>query len=51
MFEHATAAGAATEQQWLALFQRYLPQRYRCAGGFVIDALGRRSRQIDLIVA
>jgi hypothetical protein len=50
LFEHPTAAGAVTEQHWLALFDRYLPQRYRAASVFVIDAQGHRSRQIDLAV-
>ncbi len=50
LFEHATTAGAATEHRWLDLFESYLPQRYRSAPAFVIDSLGRRSRQIDLVV-
>jgi hypothetical protein len=29
LFEHASAAGAATEHHWLELFDRYLPKRYR----------------------
>ena len=35
MFEHASAAGAASEQNWLALFNQYLPQCYRSAPAFV----------------
>ncbi len=50
LFEHPSSSGAATEQQWLDLFQRYLPRRYRVAPAFVIDSAGRRSRQIDLAV-
>ncbi len=50
LFEHPTAAGAITEQHWLTLFDRYLPQRYRAASAFVIDAQGHRSRQIDLAI-
>jgi hypothetical protein len=50
LFEHPTACGAATEQHWLDLFQRYLPRRYRVAPAFVIDSAGHRSRQIDLAV-
>ncbi|MEQ1887312.1 MAG: DUF6602 domain-containing protein [Bryobacteraceae bacterium] len=50
MFEHASAAGAANEQNWLALFRRHLPKRYRVAPAFVIDADGRRSRQIDIAI-
>ena len=50
LFEHASAAGAATEHHWLELFDRYLPKRYRAAPAFVIDAAGRRSRQIDIAI-
>src|SRR5438552_3642510 len=50
LIEHAPTAGAASEHQWRQLFERYLPQRYRAAPAFVIDSLGRRSRQIDLVV-
>jgi len=50
LIEHAPTAGAASEYQWRQLFERYLPQRYRAAPAFVIDSLGRRSRQIDLVV-
>jgi hypothetical protein len=50
LIEHAPTAGAASEHKWRQLFGRYLPQRYRAAPAFVIDSLGRRSRQIDLVV-
>ena len=50
LFEHASTAGAATEHHWLQLFDRYLPKRYRSAPAFVIDATGRRSRQIDIAI-
>jgi Domain of unknown function (DUF6602) len=50
LFEHASAAGAASEHHWLDLFDRYLPKRYRAAPAFVIDSDGRRSRQIDLAI-
>ncbi len=50
VFEHPTANGSATEQHWIDLFNRYLPQRYRSAPAFVIDADGRRSRQIDIAI-
>lgn len=50
LFEHASAAGAATEHHWLNLFDRYLPKRYRAAPVFVIDSTGQRSRQIDIAI-
>ncbi len=50
VFEHPTSSGAASEQQWIRLFNRYLPQRYRASSAFIVDADGRRSRQIDVAV-
>jgi hypothetical protein len=50
VFEHPTACGAATERHWIDLFNRYLPQRYRATSAFIVDADGRRSRQIDIAV-
>jgi hypothetical protein len=50
LFEHASAAGAATEHHWIQMFRRYLPKRYRTAPAFVIDCDGRRSRQIDIAI-
>jgi hypothetical protein len=49
-FEHASTAGAATEHHWLEMFHRYLPKAYRAAPAFIIDSLGRRSRQIDIAI-
>jgi hypothetical protein len=50
LFEHPSSAGAATENHWLALFDRYLPKRYRATPAFVIDSLGSRSRQVDIAI-
>ena len=50
LFEHPSAAGVASEQCWLELFERHLPKRYRAAPVFVIDSQGSRSRQIDLAI-
>ena len=50
LFQHPTAAGDASEHCWLELFNRYLPKRYRAAPAFVVDCLGRRSRQIDIAI-
>ena len=50
LFEHPSSCGAATEQQWINLFNQYLPQRYRASSAFVVDADGRRSRQIDIAI-
>jgi hypothetical protein len=50
VMDHPGASGAATEQRWIDLFNRYLPQRYRATSAFVIDADGWRSRQIDIAI-
>jgi hypothetical protein len=50
MIEHGPTAGAATERHWIALFERYLPTRYRASSAFVIDSQGNRSRQIDIAI-
>lgn len=50
VFDHPGSCGAATEQGWIELFTRYLPRRYRVSPAFVVDADGRRSRQIDVAV-
>ena len=50
LIEHGPTAGAATERQWIALFERYLPKRYRASSAFVIDSWGNRSRQIDIAI-
>lgn len=50
LFEHPTSCGAITEQQWIELFRRYLPERYRASSAFVVDCDGRRSRQIDIVI-
>jgi hypothetical protein len=49
-FENPSACGAASEQRWIGLFERYLPGRYRASPAFVVDADGRRSRQIDIAI-
>ncbi|MGD0015239.1 MAG: DUF6602 domain-containing protein [Bryobacteraceae bacterium] len=50
LFEHPTVCGAVTERHWLDLFDRHLPERYRAASAFIVDADGRRSRQIDIAI-
>lgn len=49
-FQHRGTKGAASEQQWQALLENYLPKRYRVSPAFVINAQGQRSRQIDLAI-
>ena len=50
VFEHGTSQGNAGELRWIELLEAYLPKRYRVASGFVINADGRRSRQIDIVI-
>ncbi len=48
--EHASSCGAASEAHWLHLLNSHLPERYRASSAFIVDAEGRRSRQIDIAV-
>ena len=50
LFEHPSAAGAATEHHWTRLLSLYLPHRYKVAPAFIINAAGHRSRQIDIAI-
>jgi hypothetical protein len=50
MFEHASSSGTAAEHRWLEIFARYLPQCYQAGPAFIINADGRRSRQIDIAI-
>ena len=47
---HAGTKGTVNEDHWIEVFRAYLPKRYEVATGFVIDSLGNRSQQIDLVV-
>jgi len=48
--KHAPSKGAASEQVWLDLFNRYLPKRYCAANAFVVDSKGAFSDQIDVVI-
>lgn len=48
--EHAPSVGSVNEEHWISVFRAYLPNRYEVNSGFVIDSLGARSEQIDLII-
>ncbi len=47
---HAGTKGAVNEDHWIDVFRDYLPHRYEIATGFIIDSLGGRSDQIDLVI-
>ena len=48
--DHGGILGDETELAWLDFLARVLPNRYRVANGFVVDADGWRSDQTDVIV-
>jgi hypothetical protein len=48
--EHAGTHGTVNEDHWIEIFRSYLPNRYEVATGFVIDSLGNRSDQIDIVI-
>lgn len=47
---HAGTQGAVVENHWIEVLRAYLPKRYEVASGIVIDSLGGRSRQVDIVV-
>ena len=48
--DHGGVLGDETEFAWIKFLDRMLPNRYQSSDGFVVDADGRRSDQIDVIV-
>ena len=48
--EHSVAKGDAREHGWRKLFRRFLPDCYGVKSGFIIDADGKLSKQIDCII-
>ena len=47
---HPGTVGDFSELEWLALLSEYLPKRHSVDKGFVVDATGNVSNQIDIIV-
>ncbi len=47
---HPVAKGDNTEAAWKKFFKNYLPSRYSCDSGFVVDSQGSISDQIDIII-
>jgi hypothetical protein len=47
---HNQSAGEAREHALIALLRKYLPMRVGVDRGFVIDALGGQSKQIDVVI-
>lgn len=47
---HPTVKGNAYENNWRAMLSDYLPRRYQVEDGFLVDADGSISQQIDVVV-
>ena len=47
---HSGTKGDATEINWVSMLAGYLPGRYSVAKAFVIDADGKSSDQIDVVI-
>lgn len=47
---HPGTKGDDTELNWLRMLDELLPRRYGVAKAFVVDALGARSEQIDVVI-
>lgn len=47
---HPGTVGDFSELEWLTLLSTYLPRRYEVDKGFVVDARGKVSDQIDIII-
>lgn len=47
---HPGTKGDGSENVWLEMFQKYLPQRYQAAKAHVVDSKGVFSDQIDVVV-
>lgn len=47
---HPSTKGDATETNWIAMLEKYLPKRYQVSKAFVIDADGNISDQLDLVI-
>jgi hypothetical protein len=48
--DHPVAKGDAREHGWRELLRRFFPDRYGVKSGFIIDASGNLSEQIDCII-
>jgi hypothetical protein len=48
--KNAEARGDAAEEIWIDLLASHLPHRYQVGKGIVIDADGRESDYIDIII-
>ena len=47
---HPGVQGAATERHWIDFMRKRLPRRYDATRAIIVDSLGQRSEQMDLII-
>ncbi|MGI8889033.1 MAG: DUF6602 domain-containing protein [Nocardioidaceae bacterium] len=47
---HGPTIGDASEEGWRTMLADFLPKRYAVDKAFVVDSLGHRSKQLDLVV-
>ncbi len=47
---HPLKSGEARENTLRKILEKYLPQRVGISTGFVIDAQGRESKQMDIVI-
>jgi len=48
--DHPEAKGTASELDWKGMLSQFLPLRYQVSKAFVIDSVGERSDQVDIVV-
>lgn len=49
-FGHPGTKGDASEEVWLKLFKKHLPNRYQAKKAHVVDSRGEFSQQIDVVI-
>jgi hypothetical protein len=47
---HPVSKGDSSEKDWLNILTDHLPHRYQASRAFVIDSLGKKSEQIDIVI-
>lgn len=50
VIRHPGDQGVVSEDRWLEVFRRYLPNRYQVARGTVIDSFGGQSDSLDVVI-
>src|SRR5690349_19330992 len=51
LIKHPGELGISREEVIRQFLRAYLPKRFEISSGFVFDCTGRRSKQIDIIIA